>query len=208
MAYAINGECGYNWDIIGSTHRVGFGLAGAFLVMTTALIQNVIYSHMINTETFKQAMSQFAAGVTVITTLYQGKPIGITATSFTSLSAEPPLILVNIGKKLFTHQVVTESGIFAVNILNATQKELGMRFAGMMPGITDRFEGVDVETAVTGSPILQNTLAWVDCRVWATYDGGDHTIFVGEVVGTKIGAEGAPLVYCNRQWQQANPLAD
>jgi flavin reductase (DIM6/NTAB) family NADH-FMN oxidoreductase RutF len=161
---------------------------------------------MINSETFKQAMSQFAAGVTVITTVHQDKPIGITATAFTSVSADPPLILINLSKKLFTHQVVSEGGFFAVNILKSTQKELGMRFAGMIPGIEDRFAGLEVETAVTGAPILSHALAWVDCRTWATYDGGDHTIFVGEVVAAGATAEGSPLVYSNRQWQQLNPI--
>ena len=161
---------------------------------------------MINTDIFKQAMSQFAAGVTVITTVYQGKPIGITATAFTSLSVEPPLILVNLNKKLFTHQVVSESGIFAVNMLKSTQKELGMRFAGMMPDIEDRFVGVATETAVTSSPLLTDALAWVDCKTWATYDGGDHTIFVGEVVAASVADDGTPLVYSNRQWQEVNPI--
>lgn len=161
---------------------------------------------MIDTTSFKQAMSQFASGVTVVTTLFEDKPIGITATAFTSLSADPPLILINLGKKLFTHQVVTDSGIFAVNILSTAQKELGMRFAGMIPNVTDRFEGVVTETAVTGSPLFKDALGWLDCRTWATYDGGDHTIFVGRVAAAHAVTSGAPLVYHNRQWQQAAAL--
>jgi len=161
---------------------------------------------MIKTNIFKQAMSQYAAGVTVITTVYQDKPIGITATAFSSLSLDPPLVMVNLSKKLFTHQVVLESGVFAVNMLKSSQKKLGMRFAGMIPGVEDRFEGLDVKTAVTGSPILTASLAWVDCRVWATYAGGDHTIFVGEVVAVNASNESSPLVYSNRQWQQTSQL--
>ncbi|KAA3658011.1 MAG: flavin reductase [Chloroflexi bacterium] len=161
---------------------------------------------MINSDIFKQAMSQYAAGVTVITTVHQEKPIGITATSFSSLSLDPPLVIVNLSKKLFTHQVILESGIFAVNMLKSSQKELGMRFAGMIPGVEDRFEGLDVKTAVTNSPILTNSLAWVDCRVWATYEGGDHTIFVGEVVDVNSSSDGVPLVYSNRQWQGVSEL--
>lgn len=163
---------------------------------------------MINIDTFKQAMSQFAAGVTVITTIHQKTPIGITVTSFSSLSLDPPLISVNLSKKLFTHQVILENGVFAVNILKSSQLELGMRFAGMIPGIEDRFAGLAVKTAVTGCPLLSDALAWVDCRTWATYDGGDHTIFVGEIVDVHAANSGSPLVYSNRQWQQVSELQD
>ena len=161
---------------------------------------------MIDTTSFKQTLAHFTAGVTIITTLYENQPIGITATAFTSLSMEPPLILVNLSKGLFTHQAVSESGVFAVNLLSSTQKELGMRFAGMIPNVADRFAGVKTETAVTGCPLLKESLGWLDCRTWAAYDGGDHTIFVGKVVAAHAANDGTPLVYHNRQWQQTAAL--
>ncbi len=159
-----------------------------------------------NPNDFKRAMGQFASGVTVVTTRHGETPIGITASSFTSLSLDPPLVVVSLNKKLFTHNVIAESGFFAVNVLSARQLELGMRFAGMKPEIKDRFAGLDIHTAVTGSPLLPESLAWVDCTVWATYDGGDHTIFVGEVKDLSVSDSDMPLLYHNRLWRRSEAL--
>jgi len=161
---------------------------------------------IINSDDFKKALSKFATGVTVVTTLYEGKPIGMTASSFSSLSLDPSLILVSLSKKLFTHKVISGSGVFAVSVLGAHQRELGMRFAGMIPGVEDRFAGIDVETAVTGCPVLPDSLAWLDCRVWEAYDGGDHTIFVGEVVDVYAGERDTPLLYHSRLWRRSESL--
>ena len=155
---------------------------------------------------FKRAMGQFASGVTVVTTKHGDTPIGITASSFTSLSLNPPLVLVSLDKKLFTHNVIAESGFFAVNVLSARQLELGMRFAGMKPEIKDRFAGLDIHTAETGAPLLPNSLAWVDCKVWNMYDGGDHTIFVGEVKALSVSDLDMPLLYHNRLWRRSEAL--
>lgn len=162
----------------------------------------------INTNQFKQAMSQFASGVTIVTAVYQGKPIGITASSFSSLSMDPPLILVSLSKHLFTHKVIADSGRFAVNILAHDHRERGMVFAGMRPEIEDRFEDVKTDTAVTGCPIFPDALAWVDCTVWEMYDGGDHTIFVGEVQDVFAAGEGNPLLYHDRLWRRSEALAE
>ena len=83
-----------------------------------------------------------------------------------------------------------------------------MRFAGMVPGLSDRFAGIDTQTAITGSPLLPDTLAWLDCRVWQVYAGGDHSIIVGEVVATECGAGHAPLVYHDRNWRRTASLED
>ena len=160
----------------------------------------------INSDKFKQAMSQFATGVTVVTTVYQGKPIGITASSFSSLSVEPPLVIVSLSKRLFTHNVIADTGVFAVNVLAAHQRERGMVFAGMRPEVADRFAGVGVDTAVTGCPIFPDSLAWVDCTVWEMYDGGDHTIFVGQVQDVHAAEADKPLLYHNRLWRRSEAL--
>jgi flavin reductase (DIM6/NTAB) family NADH-FMN oxidoreductase RutF len=159
-----------------------------------------------NPNDFKRAMGQFASGVTVVTSKHGETPIGITASSFTSLSLEPPLVLVSLNKKLFTHNVIAESGYFAVNVLSARQLEVGMRFAGMKPEIKDRFAGLKTHTAVTGSPLLPDSLAWVDCTVWAMYDGGDHTIFVGEVKDLSVSELDMPLLYHNRLWRRSEAI--
>jgi hydroxymethylglutaryl-CoA lyase len=161
-----------------------------------------------NTNHFKHAMSHFATGVTVVTTIFQGKPIGITASAFSSLSLEPPLVMVSLSKKLFTHQVIADSGKFAVNILAHDQHERGMIFAGMRPEIEDRFAGIVTDTAVTGCPIFPDALAWIDCTLWEQYDGGDHTIFVGEVQDVHAAAEGNPLLYHDRLWRRSTALIE
>lgn len=158
----------------------------------------------INPTTFKQTMSRFASGVTVVTTHYQGENHGMTASSFSSVSLEPPLILVCIAKHLRSHGFIEKSGFFAVNILSADQQEWGRRFAGMIPGVEDRFAGITTSVATTASPILPDTLGWVDCRVRHAYPGGnDHTIFVGEVLaGAASNDRDEPLLYYNRAWRE------
>jgi flavin reductase (DIM6/NTAB) family NADH-FMN oxidoreductase RutF len=158
----------------------------------------------VESDAFKAALSHWASGVTVVTTRAGEQNVGITASAFSSVSLEPPLVSVCIAKKLYTHSVIEESQAFAVNILGTEHLEWGMRFAGMIPNLDDRFVGIAVEQAETGSPLLANALAWLDCRLHAAYDGGDHTIFVGEVLATHVLAEGQPLLYYDRAWRELN----
>jgi flavin reductase (DIM6/NTAB) family NADH-FMN oxidoreductase RutF len=155
----------------------------------------------VEVQDFKNALAHWATGVTVVTTRSGERHVGITANSFTSLSLDPPQVLICVARKLHTHQAIRESGVFAVNILNIEQLEWGMRFAGMIPETGDRFEGIDFDTATTGCAILPGALGWVDCALRDAYDNGDHTIFVGEVLAA--GADdGPPLLYFNRHWRQ------
>jgi flavin reductase (DIM6/NTAB) family NADH-FMN oxidoreductase RutF len=151
-------------------------------------------------------MSQFASGVTVVTTTFDGHNYGLTVSAFTSVSLDPPLVLVCIDKRVHPHDMISMAGVFAVNILCEDQVELGMRFAGMVPGIADRFDGLEYATATTGSPILSETLGWVDCAVWRQYDGGDHSIFVGEVLQSSTSTKFPPLLYHNREWRRSAAL--
>jgi len=156
----------------------------------------------VDSQAFKQAMSQFASGVTVVTTVYEGQRYGLTASSFTSLSLDPPLVLVCLGKKLRAHDLIETSGVFAVNVLGAHQLDLGMRFAGLTPA-KDRFEGLATTAAATGSPLLPDVLCWVDCRLRHLYEGGDHSIFVGEVIALSATTADTPLLYHNRLWRRS-----
>lgn len=159
----------------------------------------------INPTVFKQVMSRFATGVTIVTVAYEGERHGLTASSFSSLSLEPPLVLVCVGKRAYSHELICQSRAFAVNILGWAQLEWGQRFAN--PAITDRFAGIEPCVAATGSPILPGCLAWVDCRLHDAYSGGDHTIFIGEVVAGDVvvpqpTGDAQPLLYFNRDWRQ------
>jgi flavin reductase (DIM6/NTAB) family NADH-FMN oxidoreductase RutF len=149
---------------------------------------------------FKQVMRRWASGITVITTVSGDNLIGVTASAFSSLSADPPLVLVCLNRKLYTHRVIEEAGVFAVNILSAGQIEIGKRFAGMHPQVQDRFEGLEHTTAATGCPILGDTAGWLDCDLQAAYPGGDHTIFVGQVLAANAMAQVEPLGYFNHRW--------
>lgn len=151
---------------------------------------------------FKAVMGQWPSGVTVVTTRDAEGPAGMTASSFSSVSLEPPLISICVARHLYMHQRLEQAGHFAVNILAKEGVDDGLRFAGMLPGVEDRFAGIDTLTAETGSPLLKGTLGWVDCRTWARYDGGDHTIFVGEVLAAGVEPTAAPLLYHSRSWGQ------
>ncbi|MBK8051581.1 MAG: flavin reductase [Anaerolineales bacterium] len=157
-------------------------------------------------QEFKNVLAHWASGVTIVTTVADGAPIGITASSLTSVSIDPPQVLICVGRRLFTHAAILKSGVFAANILGAEHVEWGKRFAGLAPESSDRFHDIAWTKAVTGSAILPGVLAWVDCRVRHAYDGEDHSIFVGEVVAA--GAQGgpAPLLYFNRNWRQLAEL--
>ena len=134
---------------------------------------------------FRTAMGLRAAGVTVVTTRdREGQPRGLTATAVCSVSLTPPLILFCIDRDADCYGAFLESEVFAVNILREDQEGLSRRFASQS---ARKFEGVPHRLGATGSPILAGVLAHVECRVRARYPGGDHTIFLGEVVGTGIG---------------------
>jgi flavin reductase (DIM6/NTAB) family NADH-FMN oxidoreductase RutF len=160
----------------------------------------------VSVEALKQALAQLASGISVVTSLAGAAPLGITASSLISLSLDPPLVLVAVDRKLDLHPAILGKGVYAVSILSASQVDLGRVFAGMIPEIQDRFASLETFTAVTSCPILADCLAWVDCRVWAVYPGGDHSIFVGEVLAAGVLQPGAPLVYHNRQWLTSREL--
>lgn len=159
-------------------------------------------------KTFKEALRQWVAGVTIITTAHNGELRGMTASSFTSVSLEPHLILIAIAESASPHALIKQSGIFAANILHIGQVAWAKRFAGMTPEITDRFFDINYTTAETGAPILPDIIGWVDCRVHSTHKAGDHAIFVGEVVAAQGIGEKPPLLYYNHNWGQFNTLLE
>ncbi len=154
----------------------------------------------VDSVTFKLAMSKFASGVTIVTTKQAGVRYGMTVASFASVSLEPPLVLVCIGNGSTSVGPIRLAQTFAVNVLSAAQQSLGARFGGRADDVSTRFDEGEWFHLVTGSPVLKSALASVDCKLVATYDGGDHTVFVGEVVAAAA-CEGEPLLYFGRDWR-------
>ncbi len=149
---------------------------------------------MIDTSEFRRVMGHFATGVTVVTTLRpDGSPCGFTASAVCSVSLDPTMILICVDRAAGTHDCIDQRGVFAVNVLPEKPGEtLARRFA--VDGAEDKFRGVAFREEHTGAPVLTDALAWLDCRVVQRVEGGDHTVFMGEVLGADSG-EGTPLLY-------------
>ncbi|HYK01177.1 MAG TPA: flavin reductase family protein [Thermoanaerobaculia bacterium] len=140
---------------------------------------------------FKLAMSHFATGVTIVTTEHEGTPYGMTVSAFASLSLHPPLVLVCIENSVRTHDAIAAAGAFGVSILAHAQQDVSGRFASKRD---DKFEGVSVRRGELNVPLIDGATCTLECRVHAQLPGGDHTVFIGEVVASET-TEDAPLVY-------------
>ena len=141
---------------------------------------------------FRQVLGHFATGVTVVTGIADGEPVGLAVNSFTSVSLEPPLVAFCVNLKSTSWPRLREAGTFCVNILAEDQEALSRAFAGRGP---DRFMGVGWRPAPSGAPILGGVLAWMDCTVDAEHEAGDHLIVVGRVGELDLGREGRPLLF-------------
>jgi flavin reductase (DIM6/NTAB) family NADH-FMN oxidoreductase RutF len=139
-------------------------------------------------------MRLFPAGVCVVGADAHGDRIAATVGSLVSLSLEPPLVGISVGRDLALHELLRSAGAFGVSILRGDQAEVASQFARGAPPIV-LWQGVATRAGVTGVPLLADALAWIECRVWAEYDAGDHTLFVGEVVALEEGEPGPGLVY-------------
>jgi flavin reductase (DIM6/NTAB) family NADH-FMN oxidoreductase RutF len=148
---------------------------------------------------FRAALGRFASGVTVVTARdARGNPKGITVSSFASLSLVPPLVLIAIGKEASAHEALSGTDRFAVNVLGEAQEAISRKFA-MPAGKVDQFEGVPTRRGVGDVPLLEDTLATIECRIVERYPGGDHTIFVG-AVDSATTRDGLPLLYFTGQY--------
>jgi flavin reductase (DIM6/NTAB) family NADH-FMN oxidoreductase RutF len=142
---------------------------------------------------FRRILGHWASGVAVVTTLREdGSPWGLTANAFTSVSLDPPLVLVCLDLTSDTGAWLRAAGYFAVSVLAADQERLARRFAE--EATLDRFAGVAWRTEATGAPVLADAVAWLDCRLHAEHPAGDHAIFVGRIAAGDA-ADVPPLLY-------------
>ena len=149
----------------------------------------------INSEDLRRILGRFVTGVTVVTYRHEGTPYGMTANAFTSISLDPPLILISVDKQARSHGRIAASRAFAVNILAERQEPIAIRFAGAHRELDNPFEGVPYTDGETGSPLLTTALGWLDCRLHAAHDAGDHTLFLGEILGLGVNSHESPLVF-------------
>lgn len=146
----------------------------------------------VDNEEFRNALGRFASGVSVVTTIdAAGAMHGITVSAFSSVSLDPPLILICIEKTAGSHHAFEESRIFNVNVLSSRQRAMSERFAS--PN-ADKFDGIDIEIAENTIPVINGCLAILECSLKEVFDGGDHSIFLGEVERTTVN-DGDPLIY-------------
>ena len=157
----------------------------------------------IDATAFRKALGQFASGVTVVTTTHEGTPYGMTASAFTSVSLDPPLVLFCADKRARSGTMVGPAGIFAVNVLAENQQDFSNLFAGK--GTDDeRSEKLAQigKVAETGAPILPDVVAWLDCRLHQTIDAGDHLIYIGLVLASGIATDTRPLLYWHGNYRR------
>jgi flavin reductase (DIM6/NTAB) family NADH-FMN oxidoreductase RutF len=145
-------------------------------------------------DALRWVMRLYPSGVSVLTVDADGDRIGVTIGSLVSLSLEPALVGVSIGRELAVHELLRRAGAFAVSLLRGDQGQVAAQFARGAPPIA-LWAGVETRTGATGAPLLVDALAWLECRVAAEHRVGDHTFFVGEVVAIDEGETGSALAY-------------
>jgi len=160
----------------------------------------------VDSEIMRQAMRQWTTGITVVTSRLGDSRHGMTVSSFISISLAPPLLLVSLQDSSRTCQMVGQSNVFGVLILDQHQKDLSDRFAGRISDDDDRFDSLETYTLATSVPFPVGGLASFDCRVVTSYRIGVHTLFIGDVVALQIGYTEVPLVYYNRAYWQLSSL--
>ncbi len=147
-------------------------------------------------EQFRSALGAFATGVTVITTRGEDHAYGMTANAFSSVSLDPPLVLVCARSGAEGSKHIDRNGVFAVNVLAAHQEPLSRYFSSKdRPRGRDSFRDVANRTGVTGSPLLEEVAAYLDCNLHSSHEAGDHDIFIGEVLALGTDPSATPLLF-------------
>lgn len=160
----------------------------------------------VDTTLLRRAFGAFATGVTVVT-VGGRTPHGMTANSFTSISLDPPLVMVSVGRNAVMHQIMLGSRRFAVSVLAADQEGIARHFADRRrPLGLAQFDAVDwVPGRRTGAPLIEGALVRFECELWRTYDGGDHTIFIGNLLAMDRPGEDDALLFFHGRFRQFGP---
>jgi len=140
---------------------------------------------------FREVLGHFATGITIVTAMDEGEPVGFSCQSFAALSLDPPMVILAPAKTSTSWPRIARAGAFCVNILAEHQEAVCRAFA-VSGG--NKFDGVDWTPGITGAPLIGGSLAAVECTLGAIYEGGDHELVTGHVVTMEIG-EGSPLLF-------------
>lgn len=160
----------------------------------------------IDAATYRRTIGQFATGVTVVTTSVDGWVHGITVNALTSVSLDPLLLLVCIDKEAHGHEQLIEAGRFGVNILSDDQEDVSNLFATKAPPEQGQLRGgVPYRLGAHGTPHLEGSLAFVECDIVDSHEGGDHTIFMGQVLSAEILRETQPLLFFQGRYRRLQP---
>lgn len=154
---------------------------------------------------FRKTLGAFATGVTVVTTSGESHAYGMTANAFSSLSLDPPLVLVCVRSGAEGMEQLLGNQVFAINILSAHQEPISRYFASKnRPRGRDAFRDVAHRVHVTGSPIIDEVAASMDCRLYSVQEAGDHHIFIGEVLSVEVSDDAEPLVFHGGRYRAVN----
>jgi flavin reductase (DIM6/NTAB) family NADH-FMN oxidoreductase RutF len=145
-----------------------------------------------DTAKFRQVLGHFPTGVTIITAMNDGQPVGFAVGSFASLSLEPPQILFCAGKSSSSWPKIESAGAFCVNVLADDQEDVSRVFASKAP---DKFQEIGWKHSGNGSPIITGVLAYIDCRIGEIVEAGDHFVVIGQVDDLDVMHEGGPLIF-------------
>ncbi len=156
----------------------------------------------LQTDQLRLAMRLWATGVTVVTARFGNERRGLTVSSFTSVSIDPPLVLVSIANASGTGELIRQSRHFGVTILAEGQDALSNIFAGRVPESADRFADLETGVLTSGAPFLSGGLVWLDCRVKTAIPAGMSTVYLAEVIDEKHTEGGQPLLYFHRAYQE------
>lgn len=167
--------------------------------------QNHSQSPTLNQDLFRSTVGRFASGITIITGRDHQGPIGFTCQSFYSVSVDPPLVSFSVMRTSTTYPRIRDTGAFTVNVLARDQEALSNQFARRG---TDKWAGIPWTPTAQGNPIVEGSVAWLDCMIWAEHDAGDHLIVLGRVIelGTSVEKHPDPLVCFQGQYRALHGL--
>jgi flavin reductase (DIM6/NTAB) family NADH-FMN oxidoreductase RutF len=151
-------------------------------------------------DELRALMRRFPAGVAVVTVDANGERLGLTVGTFMSLSFEPPLVGISIAREAALHELLRDAGGFAVSLLASGQEAVAQHFARGVPPIA-HWHGIETRDGARGAPLIEGSLGWLECSVWAEWSAGDHTVFAGEVLSSELGEAQAPLLYLDRRYR-------